>query len=476
MTEEEMEGMKPQKSSEKKYFRLELGHHHVDKNCLPWFPILIREPRGWIVDRDPIYTCPSPPSSPLPKKKRLCPYWHSESYGGPLDLKEISANELNTKLGKFYCEANPQVNEKKHKNKQHEEYHKNSMKAAVNRHLSDIGRNMDIVKDSEFKLANKLLSGMLKESMVNGTSRPTNHKEIIGNTDLEKVSTYLCTVSDNPIKLRLGVWYCISIHFVSRGLEFHHQLTRESFDFMTDEDGLEYAKLAHETQQKNYQGGLSKEKPMADRRMYATRTSSCPVAMLKKLIAKTDPNAQKPFNQCVKEPITSPELHNIWFTAKSIGKSTFANFLPDICKQAGCSQRYTAHSLRATTIQAMSDAGWETRQIMYMSGHRNEASVRSYSRNMATHQKQAISSTLSALISGGSETSHTAIPFDVPSRSAVNSSRVPSTTCTVVAMPSQSAQTGIESFSQSTVMSSVSSGMLTNSSFSNCSLNFNFSK
>lgn len=43
------------------------------------------------------------------------------------------------------------------------------------------------------------------------------------------------------------MWYCISIHLVSLGLKFYHKLIRGSFDFMVDEDGLEYAKLAHET-------------------------------------------------------------------------------------------------------------------------------------------------------------------------------------------------------------------------------------
>lgn len=179
--------------------------------------------------------------------------WHSETYGVPLDMTTVSSDELNMKLGKLYCEARPQTNGTTHKNKQLQEYHKNSMKsirAAINRHLSDIERDIDIVKDRQFKQANKLLSGMLKHNMTQGISRPTQHKEIIWHGDLRKMSTYLSRCGDNPVKLRLGVWYNISIHFVSRGLEFHHQLTRDSFIFLTDEDGKEYACLTHETQQK----------------------------------------------------------------------------------------------------------------------------------------------------------------------------------------------------------------------------------
>lgn len=35
--------------------------------------------------------------------------------------------------------------------------------------------------------------------------------------------------------------------FVSRGLEYHHQLRIDSFDFKVDEEGLTYACLKHET-------------------------------------------------------------------------------------------------------------------------------------------------------------------------------------------------------------------------------------
>ena len=44
-------------------------------------------------------------------------------------------------------------------------YHKNTLKnsrAAINRHLNDIGHSVDIVRDKEFKTANQTLDGMLK--------------------------------------------------------------------------------------------------------------------------------------------------------------------------------------------------------------------------------------------------------------------------------------------------------------------------
>uniref|UniRef100_K1PZA9 Uncharacterized protein n=1 Tax=Magallana gigas TaxID=29159 RepID=K1PZA9_MAGGI len=149
--------------------------------------------------------------------------WHIETFGVPLDLAEICKEDLAKKLSRFYCEAKPQNPKKEHTS----EYHKNTMKAiraAINRHLSDIGRNIDIVNDKAFKTAYKSLTGLMKHRMVTGTSRPTTHKEIIHKSDLQKISAYLESAYSSPVNLRLAMWYIIAIHFVSRGLEFHHQL------------------------------------------------------------------------------------------------------------------------------------------------------------------------------------------------------------------------------------------------------------
>ena len=56
---------------------------------------------------------------------------------------------------------------------QAEEYHKNTLKTirgAFNRHLQDIGREIDIVRDKEFKSANRVLDGYLKQRLKSGSS------------------------------------------------------------------------------------------------------------------------------------------------------------------------------------------------------------------------------------------------------------------------------------------------------------------
>lgn len=165
------------------------------------------------------------------------PDWHVGVYGNPLDVATVSEENLATVLRKFYCEAKPKQSDHRKKNLGENlagTYHKNTMKnmrAAINRYLADNGRNIDIIRNPIFKSANNTLDGLLKEQTRTGLSRPTKHKDIIENEDLKKIYSYMSQSSSSPIKLRQCVWYYLAIHFVSRGLEFHHQLKRDSFNY-----------------------------------------------------------------------------------------------------------------------------------------------------------------------------------------------------------------------------------------------------
>lgn len=123
-------------------------------------------------------------------------------YGTCIDITNIEKEELCIILRRFYCEASPKesaARTKKFGNSANL-YQKNTLKnirSGVNRHLSDIGRNIDIVNDAEFKSANRTLKGYIKEQTRSGTSRPTEH--IIEPTDLRTIAEYFVSVPNlNP--------------------------------------------------------------------------------------------------------------------------------------------------------------------------------------------------------------------------------------------------------------------------------------
>lgn len=407
----------------------------------------------------------------------------------------VSKEVLSEKLGRFYCEARPKPGEI---SATPNEYHKNTLKnirAGINRYLGDINRNIDIVNEKEFRRANKLLDGLLKDRMASGISKPTQHKEIVEEGDLTRIMNYFNGADTSVFILRQCVWYNIAVHFVTRGLEFHHQLKINSFEFKSDENGVEYACLTHECRQKNFQGGLSNNEAISDKRMYATGEKNCPVKLLKTFIDKTDPNATSLFNGCVKDAIKNPIQHQIWYHTRALGKSSFNHFMPDISKYAKCSKRYTAHCLRATAIQKMSDEGFQCRQIMMMSGHRNEASIRSYNRNCTSTQKRSLSNALSTLTGNvhtpSSSTSientvhrnmfahsHNDSNFVVasPCNQPSPSPSIPNGAIQATATSGNLATVPSQSMNPMNLMSSSSfqtmAGFLSNSYFNNCSFHF----
>lgn len=118
--------------------------------------------------------------------------------------------------------------------------------------------------------------------------------------------------------------------------------------------------------------------------------------ILKFFLPKTDPNASHLFNECVEDAISYPKYCDIQYTDGPMKKRSYVNFLPDICKAAGC-KRYTEYYLKTTAIQAMNDAGFKARHVIHFSGHRNDASIStfSYNRLLSSTPPKSANATLS---------------------------------------------------------------------------------
>ncbi|XP_021340959.1 uncharacterized protein LOC110441960 isoform X2 [Mizuhopecten yessoensis] len=325
--------------------------------------------------------------------------WNIEMFGRPLDMAAVSVTDLAEELRKFYFGARP------NKGSDHV-YQCNTLiniRAAINRYLSDTHRNIDIVRDKEFKHANGVLDGLLKQRKSTEPRKAITQKTVIEQADLQKFFTYLESAESSPIVLRLCVWFNLSMHFVTRGMEFHQQLTPDSLIFQHDEFG-EYVSLAHDTHQKKHQGGLNYKESMNDKRMYSCPESpSCPVKMLRLLLEKTDRNATHLFNQYKKEACFSPTTTKIWYTTKPLATRTFARFLSDMCKGADVDKPYTPHCLRSTAIHHLNDTGFETRHSMYVSDQRKDLSLRLYYPARSSDQSRSQSTALSVMTSSSSQ-------------------------------------------------------------------------
>ena len=108
--------------------------------------------------------------------------------------------------------------------------------------------------------------------------------------------------------------------------------------------------------------------------MYARRDDLlCPVYSFKLYLGKRHPDIIDLWQR----PTDSFDYNDeAWYCKSPVGNNMLAQMMPEISIKAKPSQRYANHSVRATPISAMDNAGVEARHNMRASGHRSKSSIR----------------------------------------------------------------------------------------------------
>ena len=102
-------------------------------------------------------------------------------------------------------------------------------------------------------------------------------------------------------------------------------------------------------------------------------------------------------NTFFSEPKKSAGGGEIWYDNMVVGENTLGKKMKVISHQAELSTIYTNHSTRATTITILDRSGFEAGHIMSVSGHRNESSIKTYSKT-DTNTKTNMAGSLMAVI------------------------------------------------------------------------------
>jgi len=128
-------------------------------------------------------------------------------------------------------------------------------------------------------------------------------------------------------------------------------------------------------------------------RMYGKVGSSmCQVASFTKYLSKFHPDNTALWQQPRDTYHCSDE---VWYTKTPLGKNTLSSMMSNISKLSKLSMIYTNHSIRATAITEMDEAGIDTRHIMRVSGHKSESSIKHYTQRLSEKKKREISDCLS---------------------------------------------------------------------------------
>ena len=107
------------------------------------------------------------------------------------------------------------------------------------------------------------------------------------------------------------------------------------------------------------------------------------------------------------KPRDSFEEDGIWYCNAALGKNTLSNMMASICKTAKLNRTYNNHSIRATSITLL-DSEFASRDIMKVSGHKSETSIKNYATKTSETKLQKMSKFLhtAATESGDNESIH----------------------------------------------------------------------
>ena len=306
-------------------------------------------------------------------------------------FENVEATELNTLLRSFYAEV---------RKADGEPYAKPSyvgLRAAIHRHLisEPHNRQLNILRDREFNSANNVFMGMVKKLKRDGRDQ-SQHKQPISQGDLQKLMKSTAMSPNTPTGLQNLVWFYIEYFFCRRGREGLRNLAKDSFVFEFDDEGLEFCALRFNEATKNHPGTMNQDYE-PQKRMYAADGSNCPVAMMKLYLSKLNTKCtsffQRPKRVILKES-------TCWYDNMPAGKNYLGNRMKSISKEAELSRAYTNHCIRATVITQLNNAGFESRTIATLSGHRNEDSIKSYCKDASSIQKRGMSQSLANTLQG----------------------------------------------------------------------------
>ena len=135
----------------------------------------------------------------------------------------------------------------------------------------------------------------------------------------------------------------------------------------------------------SYRANSTPDDTIGEARMYARPGDvMCPVASFKGYLEKLHPDLDALWQR----PLESfDQEQTVWFYKTPLGKNALGVFMSQISKIGGLSQIYTNHCVRATSITTLDNAGVAARHIMRASGHKSEASIRSYSCRLSEGKK-----------------------------------------------------------------------------------------
>ena len=311
-----------------------------------------------------------------------------------VNFEDLSNEDLDNLLTRFYVAA---------KNKRGEDYSGKSMSSI--RFIST--RDVDIVKSGEFSRSNRAFKAKISKLKSIGKAE-VKHYPPINDDDLNKIDEHLDLAE--PKGLQRKAFMACMLQFANRGMENLRNMRKSDLILHNENSESEYFTLIDKST-KNH-GSDTRKSQGGEMHACSDGHGTCPVKTIKEYLSKLHPECPFLWQRPKQKPIPGRKE---WYDNSPIGTHTLEAMMKTISKEANLSQIYTNHSLRATCITRLDHAGFTSRDIMTVSGHRSENSIKHYSRT-SDENKIAMSKAISARASTSST------EFDARSRDSPSTS------------------------------------------------------
>ena len=171
-----------------------------------------------------------------------------------------------------------------------------------------------------------------------------------------KLSEYFARYEHDPVILIHYIWFSFCFFFGRRGREGWREFKTDSFTVQTDDRNRRYITMLKTETTKNHQGGHKQcQQDYSDQRVYQTNGKLDPIAAYNLYMSKRHPECDA-FFQTPRTKFNKQD--DYWYRNEPIGKNTIATIMQKMSKRADLSKIYTCHSVRASTVTILGQAGY----------------------------------------------------------------------------------------------------------------------
>lgn len=283
--------------------------------------------------------------------------------------------------------------------------------------MSLIQNDVDILNTTLFRKSDAVFLNVQKQLKKSGHGFVRHHPDV-HTSDMQKIVQTLDET--NNTHLQWLTWIFVMLFYCRRGIENLTTMTKSDFETTTI-NGKRAIKFRNKMTTKNHNeidedyesGGVIPE-------VEGNRKS--PYAIITSYMAKLHGNCER-FWQLPRKNVCAND--EVWYCNQPVGINTLSKMMSSICEFCAIN-KYTNHSLRATSCTVLGTLGYTDIEVQSVSKHKTISSLAIYKR-VKPDKKATMATALANAI--GIETPNSILPLSTADVVPLASNDLPEITC-----------------------------------------------